>query len=60
MPNIAYLLAGFKYFSLTEELYILLKIEKKLRLWRNHVSIAEVQVLPEILRRNVFNDIYTI
>ena len=35
---------------------IVKRIKKKLKAWRNHVNIAEVQTLSDYLRENVFND----
>ena len=37
-------------------MYTVKRIKKKLKAWRNHVNIAEVQTLSDYLRENVFND----
>ena len=37
-------------------MHIVRRIKKKLKAWRNHVDIAEVQALSDYLRGSVFND----
>lgn len=37
-------------------MHIVKRIKKKLKAWRNHVDIAEVQALSDYLRGSVFND----
>mgnify|MGYP001105328472 CR=1 FL=1 len=37
-------------------MHIVKRIKKKLKAWRNHVDIAEVQTLSDYLRGNVLND----
>ena len=37
-------------------MHIVKRIKKKMKAWRNHVDIAEVQALSDYLRGSVFND----
>lgn len=37
-------------------MHIVKRIKKKLKAWRNHVDVAEVQELSGYLRGSVFND----